>query len=183
MLWARKESHEPCLGTVSGDSTTVLPSFCCVLQGYFKELPAPLAYLHLLDPAGRVRRHSHVLRCLLPVWQHHLHEQRTGSPKIPKLQCTLILLGFCCSFPFSRVECYSLSHTLSFGHRFPFFVCLHTRKWRSWQKDFLRNVKCSIKLCVLSSADEWTPQRCVEVSLLLLRISFQASQLLRLKTT
>ena len=38
-----------------------------------------MANLHILDHAGCIWRHCDVLWCLLPVWQHHLHQQWPGK--------------------------------------------------------------------------------------------------------
>lgn len=48
-------------------------------QGHSKELPPPLACLHVLDMSGSIRRRHLLLWCLLSFRQHHFHQQWPGE--------------------------------------------------------------------------------------------------------
>lgn len=48
-------------------------------QGHSKELPPPLACLHVLDMPGCVRCRHLLLWCLLSLRQHHFHQQWPGE--------------------------------------------------------------------------------------------------------
>lgn len=51
-----------------------------------------MAHLHILDHSGCIRCHCDVLWCLLPVWQHHLHQQRTGNTYVSIFIFVVILV-------------------------------------------------------------------------------------------
>lgn len=94
--WRHWRGIHPCIGTMKPSTSRRLYFWrrVCVMrlllllntfppcnwhQGHSKELPPPLARLHVLDMSGSIRRRHLLLWCLLSFRQHHFHQQRPGE--------------------------------------------------------------------------------------------------------